>query len=307
VPWDLGDSITVYLKNAGTNVLTVNSVTAPEPFEVGEIADVPAGEYGAFTVYMKPCEVNTYCKTITLHTSAGDVEFDVEGTTDYVRYLGTKEAYAYYAPLCTYYNMYNMAPVYVQSVYESSWLEGLQGAQLTDMTFLTTGLARIDLQSKDVDWAIKETGDTLDMTTDIPEGFTTVYSGEQLDVERYEFTIPFDEPYTYQGGNFTYLSRENAYEPFAYGFYFVGQQFATGTPITGVWESNGGWQTIHFRPFMRLRYIPAVGPGSGVEELNVTDQLQGDGYTYDLMGRRVNPDNLTPGIYIRNGKKFAVK
>jgi len=45
-----------------------------------------------------------------------------------------------------------------------------------------------------------------------------------------------------------------------------------------------------------------------VDELNVTEaQQQGDGYTYDLMGRRVNPDNLTPGIYIKNGQKFMVK
>lgn len=31
-----------------------------------------------------------------------------------------------------------------------------------------------------------------------------------------------------------------------------------------------------------------------------------DGYFYDLTGRRVNPQNLSPGIYIRNGRKFTV-
>ena len=29
--------------------------------------------------------------------------------------------------------------------------------------------------------------------------------------------------------------------------------------------------------------------------------------TYDLNGRRVNENNLKPGIYVKNGKKFVVK
>lgn len=32
-----------------------------------------------------------------------------------------------------------------------------------------------------------------------------------------------------------------------------------------------------------------------------------DDATYDLSGRKVNPSNLAPGMYIRNGKKFVVK
>ena len=33
---------------------------------------------------------------------------------------------------------------------------------------------------------------------------------------------------------------------------------------------------------------------------------RGDG-VYDLMGRRVSEENLTPGIYIQKGKKILVK
>lgn len=36
------------------------------------------------------------------------------------------------------------------------------------------------------------------------------------------------------------------------------------------------------------------------------DELYRDLNTYDLAGRRVNPENLAPGIYIRNGRKFMV-
>ena len=36
-----------------------------------------------------------------------------------------------------------------------------------------------------------------------------------------------------------------------------------------------------------------------------TDENKGDGYYYDLQGRRVQ--NPTRGIYIHNGKKIVVK
>ena len=32
-----------------------------------------------------------------------------------------------------------------------------------------------------------------------------------------------------------------------------------------------------------------------------------DNAVYNLKGQRVDDDQLTPGIYIRNGKKFVVK
>jgi len=319
VPWDLGDSIQVTLVNMGTNDLTVNSVTNAEPFEVvGDIPTVAAGESVEFTVRMKPCDVKTYCQPITLHTSAGDVEFEVEGTTDYVRYLGVYNGYSPIAPICSFYNKYYIDLHYCQSVYESSWLQGLEGAQFIDMTFFTQTFGRIDLQSTSASWNIMETADsvvTMNNVTPIPDGLTNVYEGEQIDIDRYEFTVPFNEPYEYQGGNLLYFAEQLSYEPFAYGFYWRSQAFLTdeGTDdyscqVTGVWVDAYNWQNSNYRPIMRIRYIPAGGyPDTGIEELSVTEQQQGDGYTYDLMGRRVNPNNLTPGIYIRNGKKFAVK
>ena len=46
-------------------------------------------------------------------------------------------------------------------------------------------------------------------------------------------------------------------------------------------------------------------PLSGISAIE-TDR-PADGKTYDLMGRTVNGDNLAPGLYIRDGKKFMVK
>jgi len=318
VPWDLGDSIYVTLVNKGTNALTVSSVTNAEPFAVvGDIPTVAAGDSVEFVVRMNPCDVDTYCKTLVLHTSAGDVPFDVQGTSDYVRYLGNYNAYAAVAPICVYYNKYKVDRHYCQSVYEAEWLAGLQGAQFTEMTFYTQHLGRVDFQCPTTSWNIMETTSMeaiMDNDNPIPAGLTNVYEGEQLDVEGYELTVPFNEPYTYQGGNFLYFSEQLAREPFAYSFYWHGENClnedgSKASKITAAWVSDYNWQSVSFRPLMRIRYIPAGNePGSGVEELTATPlQPTGDGYTYDLMGRRVDPTNLAPGIYIRNGQKFMVK
>jgi hypothetical protein len=43
---------------------------------------------------------------------------------------------------------------------------------------------------------------------------------------------------------------------------------------------------------------------TGVNELRMTnDELP----VYDLNGRRVNENNLKPGIYVKNGKKVIIK
>ena len=43
---------------------------------------------------------------------------------------------------------------------------------------------------------------------------------------------------------------------------------------------------------------------TGVEELRMAND---ESPVYDLNGRKVNENNLKPGIYVKNGKKFVVK
>ncbi len=45
---------------------------------------------------------------------------------------------------------------------------------------------------------------------------------------------------------------------------------------------------------------------SGIEDLGQEEPVK-DCQIYDLMGRKVYPENITPGIYIANGKKIMVK
>lgn len=42
---------------------------------------------------------------------------------------------------------------------------------------------------------------------------------------------------------------------------------------------------------------------AGVDEISI---LPADGAVYDLQGRRVNPESLAPGVYVRDGKKIMI-
>ena len=53
----------------------------------------------------------------------------------------------------------------------------------------------------------------------------------------------------------------------------------------------------------KVEVVPA--PDTGIMEFAVTPVE--DGFIYNLMGVRVDADQLRPGIYIRNGRKFVVR
>lgn len=46
---------------------------------------------------------------------------------------------------------------------------------------------------------------------------------------------------------------------------------------------------------------------SGIQDNVINEQRPEDNRVFDLSGRQVNPDRLTPGIYIRAGRKFIVR
>lgn len=72
-------------------------------------------------------------------------------------------------------------------------------------------------------------------------------------------------------------------------------------PVSGkIWFKNGGKQPQFFIKIYKA-------DPSGIEDI-ITDQdaQKGNGKIYNLMGIEVK-GNLTPGIYIRDGKKFLVK
>ena len=60
--------------------------------------------------------------------------------------------------------------------------------------------------------------------------------------------------------------------------------------------------------------INVIGEEEEEEEENVTTGIKdfrmtekADNSVYDLNGRKMNEDNLKPGLYIKNGKKVVIK
>ena len=53
--------------------------------------------------------------------------------------------------------------------------------------------------------------------------------------------------------------------------------------------------------------INVIGDEEDTTGITNTQQLSPNTQIYDLNGRRVNENNLKPGIYVKNGKKFVVK
>lgn len=68
-----------------------------------------------------------------------------------------------------------------------------------------------------------------------------------------------------------------------------------------VYYKNPDGTTVE-SPKARLDYPET---GNSIADIPMPDPVC-DGKTYDLTGREVNPIALSPGIYIRNGRKFAV-
>ena len=57
--------------------------------------------------------------------------------------------------------------------------------------------------------------------------------------------------------------------------------------------------------FKHIEGMNFDGP-AGITDLQTSSDIN-DGLIYNLNGQRVNPDNIKPGFYIRNGKKFVVR
>ena len=65
------------------------------------------------------------------------------------------------------------------------------------------------------------------------------------------------------------------------------------------------WKTSPASP--APRYVGIAGVSDMEEEQTAAGIDQGDGRTYNLRGQAVDGESLSPGIYIKNGKKIVMK
>ena len=67
---------------------------------------------------------------------------------------------------------------------------------------------------------------------------------------------------------------------------------------------NSSYNASNAAKTITINVLDEEGETTGVEELQMTNCKSP---VYDLNGRKVNENNLKPGIYVKNGKKFIVK
>lgn len=306
-PLDRATDTYCWIINKGTNPLTITGAEAEKPFSL-EVPSTPVapGDTLAIPVKIQPTAPGLYSSKFIFHTSAGDVTCDYDAQADYVRYLGDFDGATLDFPVCTYYTSYWVYPIYTQSIYFEKDMEGLNGAQITEMTYQTVMEADIDYTSADVNYRIGTTS-ANEVSENHPEGLTTVYSGEQIDIVNYEQTIKFNEPFTYNGGNLIVAHDMNAREGFDIQVYYYSGPansgssgiYLPGTPSFGLMKKT-------YVPTLRLKYIPKEG--TSVQDVT-SGQVEKVEY-FDITGMRI--PSMRKGVNIvlttyKNGKTTTQK
>ena len=174
------------------------------------------------------------------------------------------------------------------------------------MTYQTVMEADIDYTSADVNYRIGTTS-ANEVSENHPEGLTTVYSGEQIDIVNYEQTIKFNEPFTYNGGNLIVAHDMNAREGFDIQVYYYSGPansgssgiYLPGTPSFGLMKKT-------YVPTLRLKYIPKEG--TSVQDVT-SRQVEKVEY-FDITGMRI--PSMRKGVNIvlttyKNGKTTTQK
>ena len=286
---DQGDSAPVYIVNRGGNPVTLKSADVPEPFAVTGIMNrtVAPGDTLAVDLICNPtAKAWLYEGEGVIHTSAGELRFDISAHSDFVHYVGSYDSDAMYFPVNAENFMYGKYGSCTSSVYPEDTMKGLEGKYIHRITFYTVGVPNIDLQAKDTRWCFgtMEAGTANFEDEDFGEDFELCYRGPASQIRKYEHTVNLMEPFKYDGGDFIYYYNQASYEPFAYGFYY--RQTMVDKHLSADWGDTFGLQTLNCYPVMRIYY-------SDYKDISGTDNIS-DGLSpvakveyYNIAGMRL--------------------
>lgn len=254
-------------------------------------------------------EGNPTYTTYVVYGPSGDIEGAVEGAEPIQRYLfyqsGLTEevAHSIFAPVYTWYFNDGITATSVKTDEDGN----VTGPAVDDNGYL---------------------GGTTNLKVYLGIGF--VHSGVQGDAENYDPA----------GAGYGNIRINNAtmgvdgltdddfiivYKIGDYGTSSVHPQYPAGTTVDaakadykasnigGVVEVYKGTETFQlFRvdtAITRIETYKAVGEGTGIETVNNYSKVVSDHNApiYNMNGVQVNPNALTKGIYVKQGKKFVVK
>lgn len=257
----------VCITNTSDSSVEILSVRADEPF--GAIMPQTTLLPGKNSTVEIPVTflsetAGEFAGSIIVETTAGIVEIPVSASADYVKYIGEAETTGYGIPYGAESLGYGDVGLTTTMLYPAEAMAGLQNASIESVTFFTSDIPDYTFSCPDM---LVEAGDTDVNTINGPvEGLETVMTGEMVDAYNWELTIPFDEPFVYEGGNFILQLTNNAVETYA-GNMPIKMAFLLSSSINGsTVVSFKGYleQSLKTVPFIKVRY---TANSDGIEKV----------------------------------------
>lgn len=256
-----------YIVNTGKNKLTVYSAEGDSHFNArlnGQPTCNPGDTLMVYTTFSAD-EVGTYNGTVKFNTSAGTLSLPLQATADNVVYLADKDSYNYGFPYPTAWTDRGYSNVNVQSIFNEDMTEELKGRDLTEMTYFSYVIADAPLSCPDVTYQIGTVSKPAVYDTEAT-GLTTVYSGVQPEISDYEMTIPFDEPFHFEGGHLETQLLLRGKEEFQLQFPFLSTNVDDEYPQCSGVTAKGELSTEAILPYVRFRYAPKATGIKGTKD-----------------------------------------
>ena len=286
-----------YLVNAGTAPFTLEGIDGDDHFGArmpGNATCQPGDTLHVYTSF-EADEPGSYAGNVTFRTSAGDLVLPLHATADHVLYLSGNETYNYGYPYPTAWTAIGYDNVNTQVIYNADLTNELEGRDLTEMTFFSYVISEAPLTCPDVEYQIGTTSKAAVYDLEA-KGLTTVYHGAQPVVDNFEMTVPFSEPYHFEGGNLEVQLLLRGSESFRVQFPWLCSVVNDEYPQCSGVSSRGELTTDSaILPYVRFRYSvqnpEAIRTVSGSEARTVTDL-----HVYDLQGRELQ--HMEPGFCV---------
>lgn len=276
-----------YIVNTGRNTLTLSSVEGDDHFGARLTSPMSCAPGDTLHVYTSfhAAEAGVYSGNVLFHTTAGVLSLPLQAKADYVYYLSDKDSYAYSSPYPTAWTAIGYDNVNVQSIYHEDMTSELAGRDLLSMTYFSYVIADAPLTCEDVEYQIGSVSKPAVYDKEAT-GLKTVYHGAQPEVVNYEMTIPFDEPYHFEGGHLEVQLLLRAAESFRVQFPFLCSDMSAEYPqCTGITDKVG-LAVNSYLPYIRFQYAQTA---TGLDGIEYDGQKQiKDISVYDTLGHQRN-------------------
>ena len=250
-------TLNVAVKNTGANAITPTVSGLATPFSTTYVpTSIATGETATIPVVFSPTALGDYEGTMNIgavESSNIDIDVDLAGTCALEMTVCNNNETTGYLPVYGYnHDLYNQIN---QMVYPSTMLQSLNGKKITAMTFHLSGGMRF--YNGDVTFSLANLSANTPPYESTPtriEGFTKVHTEVMPGSSQpslTEWTILFDEPFTYTGGDLL-IDVATTKGDWGSTYFYGATQGSNQSYYTS--ESNT-YEAVNFLPKITFAYI----------------------------------------------------